>query len=188
MPFLSLAAIVLTLASSQTPAPPPTPYPAKIDALFAAYDRTTSPGCAVAVYQGDGIAYRKAYGMANLDHDIPLTPSTVFHVASVSKQFTGTAILLLAQDGKLSLDDDIRKHVPELPDFGKTITIRHLIHHTSGIRDQWSLLGLAGWRYSRDQITDDDVISLLTRQKDLNFAPGERHLYNNSGYTLLAII
>src|SRR5688572_29162433 len=188
MPFLSLAAIVLTLASSQTPAPLPTPYPAKIDALFAAYDRSTSPGCAVAVYQGDRIAYRKAYGMANLDHDVPLTTSTVFHVASVSKQFTATAILLLAQDGKLSLDDDIRKHLPELPDFGTRITIRHLANHTSGIRDQWDLLGLAGWRYSRDLITDDDVLELLARQKDLNFAPGTRHLYSNSGYTLLAVI
>jgi CubicO group peptidase (beta-lactamase class C family) len=142
----------------------------------------------VAVYQGDRIAFRKAYGMANLDHDIPLTPSTVFHVASVSKQFTGTAILLLAQDGKLSLDDDIRKHLPELPDLGKKISIRQLANHTSGLRDQWDLLGLAGWRYSRDLITDDDVMELLVRQKDLNFPPGDRHLYSNSGFTLLAVI
>ncbi len=112
----------------------------------------------------------------------------MFHVASVSKQFTATAILLLAADGKLSLDDDVRKFIPELPDFGQRITIRHLAHHTSGIRDQWDLLGLAGWRYSRDLITDDDVLQMLSRQKDLNFTPGARHLYSNSGYTLLAII
>jgi CubicO group peptidase (beta-lactamase class C family) len=126
--------------------------------------------------------------MADLDHDIPITPSTVFHVASVSKQFTAASILLLAQEGKLSLDDDVRKYIPELPDFGQRITIRHLIHHTSGLRDQWDLLGLAGWRYSLDLITDEDVLSVIARQRDLNFRPGERHLYCNTGYTLLAQI
>ena len=181
--FLALAGGTRTNAQS-----PDGARTAKIDAIFAEYAKETSPGCAVAVYEGDRIAFARAYGMANLDHDIRLTPSTVFHVASVSKQFTGTAILLLAQDGKLSLDDDIRKHLPELPDFGKKITIRQLANHTSGIRDQWDLLNLAGWRYSRDLITDDDVMELLTRQQDLNFVPGERHLYSNSGYTLLALI
>ena len=126
--------------------------------------------------------------MANLDHDVRLSPSSVFHVASVSKQFTAAAILLLAADGKLSLDDDVRKFIPELPDFGTPITIRQLAHHTSGIRDQWDLLGLAGWRYSRDLITDDDVLQLLARQKELNFTPGEKHLYSNSGFTLLATV
>lgn len=174
---------LLTAASLQA-----SPDPARIDAVFADYDKQTSPGCALAVYEGDRIAYRKAYGMANLDHDVPLTPSSVFHVASVSKQFTGAAILLLAQDGKLSLDDDIRKYLPELPDFGRRITVRQLANHTSGLRDQWDLLGLAGWRYSRDLITDDDVLELMVRQKALNFAPGQRHLYSNSGFTLLAVI
>src|SRR5687768_1857068 len=131
---------------------------ARVDEVFKEFSRPGSPGCAVGVYQDDRILLSRAYGMANLDHDIPLTPSSVFHVASVSKQFTATAILLLAQDGKLSLDDEVRTHVPELPDFGRRITIRNLIHHTSGIRDQWALLGLAGWRYSRDLITDDDVL------------------------------
>ena len=160
----------------------------RVDAVFKEYNSNTSPGCAVAVYQDDEILFKRAYGMANLDHDVPLTTASVFHVASVSKEFTATAILLLAQDGKLALDDDIRKYIPELPDFGAKITIRHLANHTSGIRDQWDLLGLAGWRYSRDLITDDDVLEMLGRQKDLNFAPGTRHLYSNSGYTLLAII
>ena len=161
---------------------------ARVDAVFKEYDSATSPGCAVAVFQDDKILYKRAYGMANLDHDVRLSTSSVFHVASVSKQFTAAAILLLAQDGKLGLDDDIRKHVPELPDFGTTITIRQLANHTSGIRDQWDLLGLAGWRYSRDLITDDDVLELLARQKALNFPPGTRHMYSNSGYTLLAVI
>jgi CubicO group peptidase (beta-lactamase class C family) len=109
-------------------------------------------------------------------------------VASISKQFTAATIVMLAQEGKLSLDDEVRKYIPELPDFGPPVTIRHLIHHTSGLRDQWSLLSLAGWRYSLDLITDDDVLTVISREKDLNFRPGERHLYCNTGYTLLGQI
>jgi CubicO group peptidase (beta-lactamase class C family) len=160
----------------------------RADAVFAEFAKPSSPGCSVGVYQDERIVYERAFGMANLDHDVALTPASVFHVASVSKQFTAAAILLLAQEGKLSIDDDIRKYVPELPDFGHKITIRQLANHTSGIRDQWALLGLAGWRYSRDLITDEDVLELLSRQKDLNFTPGDRNLYSNSGYTLLAVI
>jgi len=126
--------------------------------------------------------------MADLDYNVTITTARVFQVASMSKQFTAASILPLAQQGKLSLDDDVRKYIPELPDFGSVITIRHLIYHTSGLRDQWSLLQLAAWRYSLDLITDDDVMSVLTRQKDLNFKPGEKHVYCNTGYTLLAII
>jgi len=132
--------------------------------------------------------YKRGYGMADLDHDVPITSETIFHVASISKQFTAAAILLLAQDGKLSLDDEVHKYINELPDFGSPITVRHLIHHTSGLRDQWALLGLAGWRYSLDLITDDDVMELMTHQKELNFKPGEKHVYCNTGYTLLAHI
>jgi CubicO group peptidase (beta-lactamase class C family) len=187
MRVLVLAFLIASpaLVAAQPAAPDRT---ARLDAIFAEFDSTESPGCAVGVYQGDRLVAARAYGMANLDHDVPLTPSTVFHVASVSKQFTAAAILLLAQEGKLSLDDDVRKYVPELPDFGRRIAIHHLAHHTSGIRDQWALLGLAGWRYSRDLITDDDVMWLLSRQRDLNFDPGARHLYSNSGYTLMALI
>ncbi len=159
---------------------------AQVDKLFEKWDKPTSPGCALAVFRDGRIVYQRGYGMADLDHDIPITPSTVFHVASMSKQFTAASIVLLAQQGKLSLDDEVRKYVPEMPDFGAPITIRNLIHHTSGLRDQWTLLILAGWRYSLDLITDDDVLSVLTRQKDLNFRPGEKHLYSNTGYTLLA--
>lgn len=158
------------------------------DKVFAKWDSTMSPGCALSVMQDGKIVYKRGYGMADLDHDVPITPETVFHVASISKQFTAAAIVLLAQDAKLSLDDDVHKYVPELPDFGARITIRHLIFHTSGLRDQWSLLGLAGWRYSLDLITDDDVMDLMARQKDLNFPPGEKHVYCNTGYTLLAQI
>jgi len=104
----------------------------------------------------------------------------------MSKQFTAAAIVMLAQERKLSLDDEVRKYVPELPDFGAPVTLRQLVYHTSGLRDQWELLGLAGWRYSLDLITDDDVLSIMSRQKDLNFPPGSKHMYSNTGYTLLA--
>jgi len=161
---------------------------AKVDKVFEQWNKPDSPGCALGVYKDGQIIYKHGYGMANLNDDVPITPATVFHVASMSKQFTAASILLLAQQGKLSLDDDIHKYVPELPDFGERITLRHLMHHTSGLRDQWSLLGLAGWRYSQDLITDDDVMSVLVRQKALNFKPGEKYMYSNTGFTLLAIV
>jgi len=160
----------------------------QVDKVFAKWDSTASPGCALSVIKNGQIVYKRGYGMADLDHDIPINPETVFHVASISKQFTAAAILLLAQENKLSLDDDVRKYITELPDFGQRITIRHLIHHTSGLRDQWALLGLAGWRYSLDLITDQDVLELISHQKELNFNPGEKHIYCNTGYTLLAQI
>lgn len=172
-------------AKGQTPAPDVT---ARLDKIFAKWDRHDSPGCALGVYRDGKIIYKRGYGMANLNDDVPITPSTVFHVASMSKQFTAASIVLLAEQSKLSLDDDVRKYIPELPDFGEKITIRHLLHHTSGLRDQWNLLGLAGWRYSLDLITNDDVMSVMTRQKELNFKPGEKHVYCNTGYTLMGLI
>lgn len=158
------------------------------DKIFSNLDTTVSPGCALSVMKDGQIAYRRGYGMADLDHGVPITSGTVFHVASVSKQFTDAAILLLVQEGKLSLDDEVRKYLPEVPDFGVPIRIRHLIYHTSGLRDQWELLGLAGWRYSLDLITDDDVMEVISQQKELNFPPGDQHIYCNTGYTLLAQI
>jgi CubicO group peptidase (beta-lactamase class C family) len=160
----------------------------KVDEVFANWDRTDSPGCALSVMQGGRIIYKRAYGMANLDYDVILTTDTPFHVASISKQFTAASIVLLEQDGKLSFDDDVHKYIPELPDFGAKITIRHLLHHTSGLRDQWDLLELAGWRYSLDLITNEDVMSVVVRQKALNFAPGAEFSYSNTGYTLLGEI
>ena len=160
----------------------------RVDEVFADWDSTRGPGCAVSVIKDGEIVYKRGYGMANLDHDVPIRTDTIFHVASISKEFTAASIALLAMDGKLSLDDPIQKHLPWVPDFGHLITIRNLIHHNSGIRDQWSLLQMSGWRYSEDRITDDDVIFLLKKQRDLNFLPGERYLYSNSGYTLMAQI
>jgi CubicO group peptidase (beta-lactamase class C family) len=161
---------------------------AQVDKVFEKWNRTDSPGCALGIYKDGQIVYKRGYGMANLNDDVPITPQTVFHVASMSKQFTAASILLLAQQGKLSLDDDVHKYIPELPDFQERITLRHLMHHTSGLRDQWALLGLAGWRYSQDLITDDDVMSVVVRQKALNFRPGEKELYSNTGFTLLALV
>jgi CubicO group peptidase (beta-lactamase class C family) len=160
----------------------------RIDLLFQQMNTTESPGCALSVIKDGRIIYERGYGMADLEHNARITPATVFHVASLSKQFTAASILMLAQDEKLSLDDPVRKYIPELPDFGTPITIRELMHHTSGLRDQWDLLNLAGWRYSLDLITDADVLSVVARQKDLNFAPGTKYLYSNTGYTLLAQI
>ncbi|MBL8269119.1 MAG: beta-lactamase family protein, partial [Steroidobacter sp.] len=161
---------------------------AKVDALFSAWDNTRSPGCSVAVSRDHTIVHSRGYGMANLEYGVPIGRDTIFHVASVSKQFAAAAVMLLAEQGRVSLDDEARKYVPQLPDFGRSITIRHLIHHTSGLRDQWALLGFSGWRQSRDLITDDDVMSVVSRQRDLNFAPGERYSYSNTGYTLLGQI
>jgi len=176
------------LAAQTQPQPLPSNVKVQVDKVFEKWDKSDSPGCALGVYRDGQIIYKHGYGMANLNDDVPITPATVFHVASMSKQFTAASIVLLAQQGKLSLDDDVRKYIPDLPDFGERITIRHLVHHTSGLRDQWSLLGLAGWRYSLDLITDDDVMSVMTRQKDLNFKPGEKHVYCNTGYTLMGLI
>lgn len=170
---------------SQAPKPAPENLPARVDAIFQKMDSTVSPGCALSVMKDGKIIYERGYGMADLDHNVSITPVTVFHVASMSKQFTAASILLLAQQGKLSLDDPVRKYIPELPDFGTPVTIRQLIHHTSGLRDQWDLLGLSGWRYSLDLITNDDVLYVISHQKELNFPPGTKHLYSNTGYTLL---
>jgi CubicO group peptidase (beta-lactamase class C family) len=159
---------------------------AQVDRLFAEWDKPGSPGCALAIMSDGHIIYERGYGIADLDHDVKITPTTVFHVASMSKQFTAASVLMLAQEGKLSLDDPATKYVPELPEFGVPITLRHLLHHTSGLRDQWELLGLAGWRYSLDLITDADVLAVLSRQKALNFPPGSQFLYSNTGFTLLA--
>jgi CubicO group peptidase (beta-lactamase class C family) len=167
--------------------PVATTMPGRVDQLFAPWDVPGSPGAALAVARNDEIVYEQGYGLAQLEYDIPITPTTVFHVASVSKQFTAFAVTMLADEGKLSLDDDIRVHLPEIADFGDTITVRHLIHHTSGLRDQWVLLAMAGWRLD-DVITRDQIMRLVRRQRELNFKPGDEYLYCNTGYTLLAEI
>jgi CubicO group peptidase (beta-lactamase class C family) len=160
---------------------------AKVDAIFANYDKPNSPGCAVGVIKDGKVIYTRGYGMANLEHNIPNGPQIVYDIGSDSKQFTAASILLLAAQGKLSLADDVRKYIPELPAYKKPITLRHLLHHTSGLRDYAALFGLAGM--NTDEVsTDDDALQMIVRQKALNFTPGDEWLYSNSGYFLLSII
>jgi CubicO group peptidase (beta-lactamase class C family) len=156
-----------------------------LDEIFAPWSKPGGAGAAVTVMQHGKLVIEKGYGLANLEYDVPVTPETVYHVASVSKQFTAMALVLLEADGKLSLENDVHKYLPELPDYGQPVTLRQLLQHTSGIRDQWQTLGIAGWRLD-DVITQKQILRLLFRQKELNFAPGTRHLYSNGGYTLAA--
>ena len=160
---------------------------AKVDHLFAKWDRSDSPGAALAVVREGEIIYKRGYGMANLEYDIPITTRTIFDIASVSKQFAAFAIATLSYEGKLSLDDDIRIHLPDVPDFGNTITIRHLLHHTSGLRDWVQSLVIAG-DLMDDVISFKHILKMVRHQKVLNFEPGAAFLYSNSGYNLLAEI
>jgi CubicO group peptidase (beta-lactamase class C family) len=173
------------LAASSTAGAEPQDETTRVDQLFQQWDKPTSPGCAVAVMKDGRIVYQRGYGMADLDRGEKITPTTVFHVGSISKQFTATAVLMLEHEGRLSLDDAVKIYVPELPDFGVNISLRHLLHHTSGLRDQWELLGLAGWRAV---IRDEDVLAMMSRQTALNFPPGSEFLYSNTGFTLLTQI
>jgi CubicO group peptidase (beta-lactamase class C family) len=159
-----------------------------VDSLFAAWNNPQSAGCAVGVARNGRTLLSRAYGSANLEHDIPNTPETVFEAGSVSKQFTAAAVVLLARQGKLSLDDDVRKHVPEVPDYGTPITLRHLLNHTSGLRDWGSVMQLAGWPRGTRIYTHAHTLDVVSRQKSLNFTPGTEYSYSNTGYNLLAIV
>ncbi|MCB0631322.1 MAG: serine hydrolase [Lewinella sp.] len=163
----------------------PTTPEEQVDQLFIPWDKPESPGASIAVVRNGKVIYSKGYGYANLEYDIPNSPTTIFHIASVSKQFTAFAIATLADQGKVDLDADIRIYLPEVPDFGEKITLRQLGHHISGLRDQWNLLAMAGWRLD-DVITKEHVLKLVSRQKDLNFKPGAEYLYCNTGFTLMA--
>ncbi|MEO1654485.1 MAG: serine hydrolase domain-containing protein, partial [Bacteroidota bacterium] len=159
----------------------------EVDALFEKYNNADTPGMAVSVIKDGQVIYQKGFGMANLEYGIPITEKTKFHVASLSKQFTAFMILKLEDEGLLSIQDDVRKYIPELPDYGETITINHLLTHSSGLREQWRLLEMAGWRLD-DVIKTKQIFRLIKNQKELNFPPGDRFMYCNSGFTLLAII
>ena len=164
-----------------------TDFTKQVDELFSEWDNTNSPGCVIAIIRDGKIVYKRGYGMANLELNVPLTSSTVFFLGSVTKQFTAMAICLLIEDGKIALTDDIRKYLPELPDYGVPITIDHLIHHTSGIRNHLELGYLIGKRIE-DVWTVDETMKVIARQKGLNHLPGDQYLYSNSGYVLLAVI
>src|SRR5262245_26658991 len=187
--ILALSSIPYTQIrlSAQTKQEPDNPLAGKVNKLFTEWDMPGSPGCALAIVKDGQVIYKRGYGVANLEYNIPITPSSVFYVGSIAKQFTAMCIALLAQQGKFSLDDDIRKFVPEIPDYGAPITIRHLIHHTSGLQDFWDLIGKEGRRWD-DAYDLKDVIEIVARQKELNCKPGGKHLYSNTGYMLLAVI
>jgi CubicO group peptidase (beta-lactamase class C family) len=158
----------------------------KIDSIFSAYNSET-PGVSIAIVKNGEVVFKKGYGSANLEYGIPITSQTIFNIASVSKQFTAFAIYLLERQGKLSFEDDIRKYFPDLPGYGKPIKIKHLLAHTSGLRDQAALLALAGW-HAGDVRTTEQILRMVKNQKELNFEPGTAFGYSNTGYTLLAEI
>ncbi len=160
---------------------------AAVDALFAEWDRPSTPGCALGVIRGGALTLTRGYGTADLETGAPNTTDVVFYLASVSKQFTAAAAVLLALDGRMSLDDDVRDYLPELPDYGHTITVRHLLTHTSGLRDYFTLMDFAGMSL-QDAWAPSQILELVARQEELNFTPGDRYLYSNTGYFLIPII
>ncbi len=184
--LLASAVITLVGVGAQGALAQPTPVQSRrADSLFAEFSVGDSPGLAVAVVRDGKVLFTNGYGLANLEHHIPITPSTVFDVASVSKQFAGLAVSMLVDEGRVSLSDDIRKYIPELQVMERPITIDHLLHHTSGMRDWPGTLGVAGWRYD-DVISFDQILNMAYHQSTLNFVPGAEYTYSNTGYNLLA--
>ncbi len=161
---------------------------AEVDKIFAQWDKPDSPGCALGVIKDGQLIYKRGYGMANLDYNIPISPESVFDIASISKQFTAMSILLLSKQGKLSLDDEIQEYLPEIPRYESPVTIRHLIHHTSGLREGFLLAQLLGMDSEKVHLTGDDILALLALQKEPSNKAGEEGGYSNTGYLLLGFI
>lgn len=189
----ALPLVLLALASAPVTEPlaaqaAPRVDPAAVDVVFAAFDSPTSPGCVVGVSRTGEPILLRAYGMADLEHDVANTPHTVMEPGSVAKQFTAAAVVLLALDGKLSLDDDVRRHFPELPAYPTPVTVRQLLNHTSGLRDWGSVAGIEGWPRTRRAHTHVHVLDILSRQGELNYPPGAYYSYTNSGYNLQAML
>jgi CubicO group peptidase (beta-lactamase class C family) len=188
---LSLAvAFLLSVApgAAQQTTPRSADLAVRVDSVFARFTGLNTPGCAVGVTQDGHSVLARAYGSADLEHDVANTPETIFEAGSVSKQFTAAAVVLLAQEGKLSLDDDVRKFIPELPDYGAPITVRHLLNHTSGLRDWGSVAAIGGWPRGTRRYTHAHVLDIVGRQKALNYSPGAYYSYTNTGYNLQAIL
>ncbi|MFT5287746.1 MAG: CubicO group peptidase (beta-lactamase class C family) [Planctomycetota bacterium] len=183
---LFLAALLCSALSIETAAQLSVDTQA-IDAIFKEYDRTDGPGCALGIISEGQLVYARGYGMANMEHDVPLAKDTVLRIGSTSKQFTAACAVLAEQQGKLSLDADIREYLPEMPDYGVPVTTRHLLHHTSGIRDYLTLMSLGG-NGDEDYYSDEQAFQMIARQRSLNFPTGTQHLYSNSGYFLVSVI
>ena len=178
----ALACVPIALSSQSIPG-----VEAKVDAVFAKYS-TATPGCAVGVATNGRPVLAKGFGMADLEHDVTIGPETIFEGGSVSKQFTAAAVLLLARDRKLSLDDQVRQYIPELPDYGSPLTIRHMLNHTSGLRDWGNVAGIAGWPRTTRVHTHAHVLEIVSKQKAVNFTPGTNWSYTNTGFNLAAVI
>ncbi|UCC82606.1 MAG: beta-lactamase family protein [Gemmatimonadota bacterium] len=185
--FVTWTAIGTAAGLAQQGEPDSAAIAPRVDSVFSEYDRTNSPGCALGVIRDGELIYARGYGMANLDLGVAITRASVFRIGSTSKQFTAASVVLAAQNGEMSLDDDIREYLPEVPEYGRTITIRDLLHHTSGIRDYLGLMRLTGLR-GDDWFTDDEVVGMVARQRATNFEPGSEYLYSNSGYFFISQI
>ncbi len=189
---IALVLLGLAALSIGTPglAQPASPSEAEhlVDRIFQPVSRPDAPGCAVGIEKNGHVILTRGYGTADLEHDVPITPATIFEAGSVSKQFTAASVLLLAQQGKLSLTDDVRKYIPELPNYGTPITINDLLGHTSGLRDWGTVEAMAGWPRTTRVYTNDDVLDIAAAQRKLNYAPGTFYQYINTDYNLLAII
>jgi CubicO group peptidase (beta-lactamase class C family) len=183
-------ALLITLlpAAGSAQSAPRADSAAAVDRIFASWNTRQTPGCAVGVARNGETILERAYGMANLEYDVPNTPATIFEAGSISKQFTAAAVALLAQQGKLSLDDEVSKYIPELPEYETPITIRQMLNHTSGLRD-WGTVALAmGWPRGTRTHTHAHVLDIVSRQESLNYTPGREYLYSNTGYNLAAVI
>src|SRR5580700_8547965 len=179
------SAMFLLCIAVISPAFTATPDDSAVDKIFRAYDKPASPGCSLGVIRDGSFVYRRGYGEGSLELAVPLTSESVFYMGSISKQFTAASIVIAAHRGLLSLDDDVHKYIPELPDYGHPITLRQMLHHTSGFRDVLELLFLSG-RNAADIHSFPELLDLVTRQKGLNFTPGDQFLYSNTNYFLLA--
>ena len=179
--LLGLASVAAPLAAQST-------LEARVDEVFRQYASSDAPGCAIGVAQNGRVLLERAYGMADLERSVALTVGSILEAGSVSKQFTAAAVLLLARDGKLSLDDPVRRWVAELPAFMQPITLRHLLHHASGLRDWGSIAGIGGWPRNTRALDHRVVLHIIARMRELNFPPGTEYEYSNSNYNLLAIV
>ena len=190
--FLFVFAVVALLSSATwAQVPDKEKVVAGADRAFEKFTKAyvaPAPGCAAAVSLNGEVVFEKAFGLADLEHNVPNTTQTIFESGSVAKQFTAAAIVLLQQDGKLSLEDPVRKYIPELPDYGSPLTIRHLLNHTAGLRDWGTVLGLTGAGRGDRVINQDLALDVITHQRALDFTPGSEYSYSNSGYNLAAII
>jgi CubicO group peptidase (beta-lactamase class C family) len=184
---MTMRTLLVALAALSVPASVAAQSRGDVDRVFAKWTSST-PGCAVGVSVAGKPVLARGYGMADLERGVPITADTILETGSVAKQFTAAAVLLLERDGRLSLDDEVRKHIPELPDYGTPLTIRHMLTHTSGLRDWGSVAGIGGWPRGSRAYTQAHVLDIVSRQRALNFAPGTRYSYTNTGYNLAAMI